>query len=866
MSIREELLDSIDRILRSPQPDEDLQWLRQILGRISASSNRSVAINKDVNGATIVTGDGNIIVSITFQANGLRIGEVVRSLLQDTLQLKVMIDWQQVSKDLLNEYIKRLTSNSLTHTEGIAYRTEQVYVPLGLLERRRKSRREEDVSPEQGSSLYEETEITQEFEHHEFLEQVLKQGKSPRSNGRRIVVIGEPGAGKTTLLQKIARWILDSVDGSIVIWVSLAELNGHSLEQYLFERWLQAVVHHQGRTEASTQINDDFVAQFNQQRVWLLLDGADEMQVSAGNPLSEIDRQIHTGVLLQQARIVLSCRLNLWDSGSNALDSFDNYRTLEFSYPQQVEKFISNWFRFLTSVKKGADQELCAVLKESGKERIQDLVRNPLRLTLLCFNWYLGEGKLPETKTKLYEQFAADFYEWKKDIFVTTMEQRRRLNKALGELARDAIDKEAMKFWLRPEFVSEYLGEPDDANSLFYLALRLGWLNKVGVEAGNPNKGVYAFFHPTFQEYFAAQSLLDKLPEVSDKLFQKKYLNHFKWTEVVALMLAVLEDEKKVVQVVSLALDVDLFLGARLAGEVSHQFQNQTIECLERYFISKSVNELGAIELLKQANFESMIFTSDVVSRNQAFDRDNIEKPKHKWGGGVEQQLINDLFLNLNNKCSNARQSITKITEDMGSDEAVQSILNVMLESNFIMRIAENAVNSSGYSNRDNIDEVISSLHSQASKISEDAVNAQVEINLMQTTDELVKALNNIDPIIRCKAAIALGNIKNNEAIEGLLIALQDKDPNVRWRVVKSLGEMEMDKNRVTGGLIGALLDENYKVRVNAAMSLEKICSASSLSCIWEAWGKKPEWFLKVTINSIQAFHKYYNYELYNSL
>ncbi|EKE96734.1 hypothetical protein FDUTEX481_06399 [Tolypothrix sp. PCC 7601] len=26
----------------------------------------------------------------------------------------------------------------------------------------------------------------------------------------------------------------------------------------------------------------------------------------------------------------------------------------------------------------------------------------------LCFNWYLGEGKLPETKAGLYEQFVGD--------------------------------------------------------------------------------------------------------------------------------------------------------------------------------------------------------------------------------------------------------------------------------------------------------------------------------------------------------------------------------------------------------------------------------------------------------------------------
>ena len=134
------------------------------------------------------------------------------------------IDWQQVSRTRLDEQIQRLTTNPLTHAKGITYRTEQVYVPLGLVERKRQARRREDVSPEQGSLLYKETEITQKFEHEAFLEQVLRQGQSPRSGGRRIAVIGEPGAGKTTLLQQIARWLSENIEGTIAIWLALADL------------------------------------------------------------------------------------------------------------------------------------------------------------------------------------------------------------------------------------------------------------------------------------------------------------------------------------------------------------------------------------------------------------------------------------------------------------------------------------------------------------------------------------------------------------------------------------------------------------------------------------------------------------------
>jgi predicted NACHT family NTPase len=547
MTLPNSLSKIVTRINQGSLTEADLQAVAQIISSATAQGERAVAIAGNAQAATITTGDGNVVLNVVFQADGLQITgqlvqgkavEMLRQLLQGSLPA-IEIHWQQVSRSLLNEQIQRLTTNPLTHAEGIAYQTEQVYVPLGLVERKKVSRRGEDVSPEQGSLLYEETEITRKFEHEDFLEQVLHRGQSPKSQGKRIAVIGEPGAGKTTLLQQMARWVAENIAGAIAIWVSLADLQGRSVEDYLLKQWLPAAVQQQGRAEASTKVKDAFVAQFRAGRVWLLLDGVDEMSVAAGNPLGEIERQVRLGGLLGQARIVLTCRLNLWDGDRHALDTFDVYRTLEFAYPGQVEQFVGQWFGALPEVQVGQAERLCEALRRSGQERLRDLVKNPLRLTLLCFNWYLGEGTLPETKAGLYEQFVADFYEWKWERFPTTAAQRGQLNRsqgfiphplgclkkpksgcfiprplaarllitALGELAREAIDKEETRFRLRHDFVCEFLGEPGEPNSLFEMALRLGWLNQIGVDAGNRRKAVYAFFHPTFQEYFAATTI-----------------------------------------------------------------------------------------------------------------------------------------------------------------------------------------------------------------------------------------------------------------------------------------------------------------------------------------------------------------------
>lgn len=301
--------------------------------------------------------------------------------------------------------------------------------------------------------------------------------------------------------------MFENTEPDVAIWVSLADLQVRTLEDYLLQVWLKRALK---TARVTPEMEDSFVELFNRERVWLVLDGVDEMSVETGNPLTAIASQLTTG-WISNARVLLTCRLNVWDAGKNALERFDTYRTLEFSYgdrnkpdSDQVNQFLINWF---ASSNPHLGKALRAALDQPGKERIKDLVKNPLRLSLMSYSWQLRQGKLPKTKAALYQRFVEAFYEWKQEHFPSDSVTRKQLNQALGRLAKVAISQSYSRFRLTRRFVLSVLGESD--TPLFQLAMQLGWLNQVGVAEEDPEEPVYAFYHPTFEEYFAACAIDD---------------------------------------------------------------------------------------------------------------------------------------------------------------------------------------------------------------------------------------------------------------------------------------------------------------------------------------------------------------------
>jgi HEAT repeat protein/GTPase SAR1 family protein len=475
------------------------------------------------------------------QSNTINIYQIFNLPDKDLTKLPT-ITWHEVCRQMLAKHPLRQHATE----ENCEL---EIYVPLGLMERKQQQRRpaSQDLPMEEIYKLEEKEEITRRFEHNQFLEHIGL-GNNQAESTKNTAIIGEPGAGKSTLLEKIAKEI-DEQDKDLPICISLANLEGLTIEEYLEQKWLKdalLIIQQQlepqvtlSVREVPTELKEAVAQKFTntqQGRIWLILDGLDEMKAnSPTEALTSIKKQIGSGYLAK-ARVVLSCRLNVWDANlTNPFSNFDIYRTLEFEDSQR-DDFIQQWFNKSKKPQLGTD--LIAKLQETGKERICELVKNPLRLVLLCRIWTLQQGQLPETKAEFYQRYFSYFYNWKKNIRDLTRqsEKRTKLHQALGKLAIEGIQS-GSRYRLKRSIVFKEMGK-----ELFKLAEDLGWLNIVDRDLAT-EEAVYAFFHPTFQEYFAACGIKDWdffLPRAHiNKPVEGKEYRIFEpqWKEVILLWL-----------------------------------------------------------------------------------------------------------------------------------------------------------------------------------------------------------------------------------------------------------------------------------------------------------------------------------------
>jgi hypothetical protein len=750
--------------------------------------------------------------------------------------------WQEICGAMLQKH-KRLTTNELMFADDdMKFELEEIHVPLALVERTKPKKCSENISPERGSRLYEPSyEEKQRFEHGAFLEQVIRDGVG-KTQGHRIALIGEPGAGKTTQLQTIAFWILKKNLG-LPIWISLADLQGKkSVKDYLLQNWLEDAL---GSVENTTEEEKKSLADlFKNNSVWLLLDAADEM--SSLQPLTEISQQL-TG-WVKNARVVLTCRVNVWEVNGGALENFEKYRLLNFAYPQDVREFIGRWFH-----KKYPDKgkRLWNELNKPERQRIQDLVKNPLRLALLCSTWQSSDQGLPETKAELYQHFVEEFYKWE-NRFPTTEHQQEELNAALARLAKRAIEQETSRFRLSHKFVREELGDPKREGSLFWLALKLGWLNEVGLAAESPKEKVYAFYHTTFEEYFAALAV-DDWHEFLNHVPDNPALGVYRifapqWKEVILLWLGREDVERE---------EKEEFIQALV------EFDDGCGECRAIDRVTRGFYEFRAYFLAAAGidEWKNSVKADAIVTEIVKWRCGEFKVEQNEWvtfiepiaeGADIALSQTNhikaiDALVELINKPQlddyTLRRAVYSLGEiGSGNQKAITTLvelINKLQLDDYTLRLVAESLREIGFGNQKAIDALVKLISKPQLNYS---IRRQVAESLREigfgnqkAIDALVELIGKpqLDDNTQRQVAESLGQIDpgNEKAIDALveLIGKLQLDDNTRRQVAESLGQIDPGNEKAIDALVELIRKPqlNYFIRRQAAHSLGEIDSGN---------------------------------------
>ncbi|HZI10718.1 MAG TPA: NACHT domain-containing protein, partial [Myxococcus sp.] len=346
-------------------------------------------------------------------------------------------------------------------------------------------------------------------------------------------IIGPPGSGKTTLLQHVALTFATNRQRrfklpALVPIILFLRDHVDSLSQEAPPPLASLADALARRACGQTPPSGWFEKMLRSGRAIVLLDGLDEVaKADQRVRVSQwVERQIS---LYPRCPFVLTARPEGYRSAP--LQRTHVLEVLPFG-PEQVRKFIHNWYLATEVVKHGG--KLDGGVRQASEQRAQDLIlklrghhsfsgltRNPLLLTMIAMV-HNYRGALPGRRVELYAEICDVLLgHWQKAKGVEAPLTAAQIRVALQPLAaqmmvgktREIRTNEALNTLLP---ALEKVGVSGDAAQVF--------LQDVQARSGlilEREQGLWAFAHLTFQEYLAATHFHEKgwpldLPSIVD--------------------------------------------------------------------------------------------------------------------------------------------------------------------------------------------------------------------------------------------------------------------------------------------------------------------------------------------------------------
>ena len=316
-------------------------------------------------------------------------------------------------------------------------------------------------------------------------------------NPRAVLIEGDPGMGKTTYCNKLAfDWATgnagkDFLKFKLVLLVRCCDMNSN-LQDAIAAQVLPSDIKEQEREKFF-----DFI-KHNQSNVLLVLDGLDELPSGKLSELQDIIKGKST--MLHKCPLVVTAR---HEAGIEVVKYCDTLLEIEGFTSTDASEFIQKFFEGKGEQGAKTAQNLLDKLEED--QSLKELIANPLNTALICLLCEDSDGKLPESKTKLYWEIVEDVlrrYKKKKNLPETSenvIEEHKSQLKQLGLIAWNAL-LENKKFFEKNQLESH----TDDILGFGFLS----WQRGSSRRKPHPQ---YSFVHKSFEEWFASFYLCDQL-------------------------------------------------------------------------------------------------------------------------------------------------------------------------------------------------------------------------------------------------------------------------------------------------------------------------------------------------------------------
>ncbi|AOY81813.1 HEAT repeat domain-containing protein [Moorena producens JHB] len=481
-----------------------------------------------------------------------------------------------------------------------------------------------------------------------------------------VLLVGRPGSGKSTALVRLLGD--DGIQDKIPVLVELRYYQTSVLE--LVRNFLKRHGVLLDSNEIGLRPRYAIERLLFEGQFWLLIDGVNELPSEA----ARVDLNQFRKDYQKPTPMIFTTR----DLGVGGDLGIEKKLEMQPLSAEQMSEFVRKYLP-----EKGEQ-----MLQQLG-DRLREFGQTPLLLMMLCA-LFQDKGEIPSNLGLVFRSFT-QFYSdnIKQDINVSRA-SKLLWPKLLQELGfvMTAGDKPkqitvAITKTKAEEILTDYLGKKPVVNPKVCPETLLDDLLKHHLiqQSGK----LIEFRHQMIQEYYTAEYLLKQLPSISDQELQQNYLNYLKWTEPLVLMLQLLDDQAQAQRVVKLGLAVDWQLGARLAGAVKPEFQEQTVGLVT----GLDVPTLLKLQLLGITGSDRAIpELSKFLNHNNFAVRWSVATALEKIGTEATIDLLSKC---LDDDESNVRTRATYALAEIGTEATIAALSKCLDddESNVRTRAAE---------------------------------------------------------------------------------------------------------------------------------------------------------------------------------